>query len=465
MRSTEGALPIHVVGAGLAGSEAAYQLAVRGHEVILHEMRPMRMTPAHESGRFAELVCSNTLGSLLPHTAPGIFKRELRALGSLVVAAADAAWVPAGGALGVDRVGFSGLIEDKLASFPNLRVERREVLTVPDGPVILCTGPLTAEALAADLRQRCGGEDLYFYDAIAPIVDASTVAEGAGFWADRYGEEVGGDYLNLPLDKAGYETFVDLLLTGDCAKPHGFEEERLFAGCQPVESIAASGRQSLRFGPMKPVGLRNPATGHRPWACVQLRKETRDGTAMNLVGFQTKLRHGEQLRIFRTLPGLQEAEFLRLGSVHRNTYLNTPRLLDEGLSLRADPRIRFAGQMVGCEGYTESSALGLWAALSLHATLSGVEMPPPPRESMFGALLAYLRTADPRHFQPMNVNFGLLPATPDRVASKDRKLNRIGIGQRCVESFQGWASQHGVGAANPPVEGGEAARAFGDGVP
>lgn len=463
MHSTERGTPVHIIGGGLAGSEATYQLARRGHRVILHEMRPVQRTPAHETGDLAELVCSNTLGSLLPHTAPGVFKRELRVLGSLIVSAAEASWVPAGGALGVDRHKFSAAIEQTLRGFPNVEILREEVRALPtDGPVLVATGPLCAPSLAAQIRARCGGEDLYFYDAIAPIVDLDSVSEGVGFWADRYGEADGGDYLNLPFDKAGYEAFIDLLLSAECVQPHGFEEERLFSGCQPVERIAASGRESLRFGPMKPVGLRDPQTGRRPWAAVQLRRETRDGTAMNLVGFQTKLRHPEQVRVFRTIPGLAEAEFLRLGSIHRNTYLNTPRRLDESLALKDDPRLRFAGQMVGCEGYTESSALGLWAALRLDADLRGVPLPPPPRESMLGALLGYLRDADPANFQPMNVNFGLLPAVPGRARGVDKKQHRQGIGAACLAAFRQWADQHAVAVVGSPVPGGESARAFGD---
>jgi methylenetetrahydrofolate--tRNA-(uracil-5-)-methyltransferase len=431
--STE--LPVWVVGGGLAGSEAAWQLGSRGVPVVLWEMRPERPTPAHSTGDFAELVCSNTLGSKMPHTAPGIFKDELQQLGSLIVAAGWQAHVPAGGALGVDRAKFSAAIEQALGSLPSVTVRRQELTRLPapdEARVIVATGPLTSPALAEQITAA-----------------ADTVDMDVAFWADRYGDDEGGDYLNLPLDKAQYEAFIDALTAGEVTPSKDFEKEVYFGGCQPIEAIAATGRESLRFGPMKPVGLRVPSTGHRAWAVVQLRRETRDGAAMNLVGFQTKLRYGEQTRIFRTIPGLAEAEFLRLGSVHRNTFLNTPRLLDGGLRLRTLPHVSFAGQIVGCEGYTESSAMGLWAALSLLAERDGRPLPGPPRTSMFGALLAYLREADPSKFQPMNVNFGLLPPDPLKVRKKDRKERRVARGKECVAAFSEWAVQNGVRRAPP----------------
>ena len=436
--------PVHVVGGGLAGSEAAWQLASRGIPTVLHEMRPQRQTAAHSTGRVAELVCSNTLGSKMPHTAPGIFKQELEHLGSLIVAAGWTAHVSAGGALAVDRDGFAAAISGALEGLDALEIRREEVTELPEGRVILATGPLTSPALSERIRALTGADDLYFYDAIAPIVNVETIADGVGYWANRYDDEGDGDYLNLPMDKAQYDAFIEALLAGEQVPSKDFEKEVYFGGCQPIEAIVAKGRESLRFGPMKPVGLRDPRTGQRPWAVVQLRRETKSGAAMNMVGFQTKLRYGEQRRIFGTIPGLAGAEFLRLGSVHRNTFINTPRALDAGLRLRAEPRVSFAGQIVGCEGYTESSAMGLWAALNVVAERQGLELPPPPSESMLGGLLQYLRDAEPKRFQPMNVNFGLLPEDPNRVRKRDRKARRTERGQACVAAVSAWASAQGV---------------------
>ena len=457
MSSTKGmagADTVHVVGGGLAGVEAAWQLGCRGVPVILYEMRPKFTTPAHHTADFAELVCSNTLGSLMPHTAPGVFKRELELLGSLVVAAARRCHVPAGGALAVDREAFSALISQTLAGLPNVQIRTELVTDLPSpeaGRWILATGPLTAQPLAGQLHALCGQGDLYFYDAIAPIVDLDSVDMNQSYWANRYGIEGEGDYLNLPLDKVQYELFIDALLAGEQVPARDFEKERYFQGCQPIEAIAVKGRDSLRFGAMKPVGLRDPRTGRRPWAVVQLRRETRDGTAMNLVGFQTKLRYGEQSRVFRLIPALAEAEFLRLGSVHRNTYLNSPRVLDCGLRIKALPNVSVAGQLVGCEGYTESSAMGLWAALAVLAERRGEQLPLPPRHTFLGALLSYLGAAEAKGFQPMNVNFGLLPATGERVRKSERKAHRTARGEACVAAMRQWCSEHlpPVAAAPP----------------
>jgi len=457
LSSTEQALtsgPVHVVGGGLAGVEAAWQLGSRGIPVILHEMRPLQSTPAHNSGDLAELVCSNTLGSLMPHTAPGVFKRELELLGSLVVAAGRQCHVPAGGALAVDREAFSALIESSLSSLPNVE-QRCELVRDLPGPEagrwILATGPLTAQPLANQLQELTGRDDLYFYDAIAPIVELDSVDMNKAYWGNRYGSPGEGDYLNLPLDKEEYESFIDALLAGDQVPAKDFEKERFFQGCQPVEAIAAGGRESLRFGPMKPVGLRDPRTGHRPWAVVQLRRETRDGSAMNLVGFQTKLKYGEQSRIFRLVPALAQAEFLRLGSVHRNTYLNTPRVLDSGLRIKSRPNLSVAGQLVGCEGYTESSAMGLWAALAVVAERSSRQLKLPPRDTFLGALLNYLGEADAASFQPMNVNFGLLPVDGIRVRKSERKAHRIARGEHCVAQMARWVAEElpAAGEARP----------------
>ena len=453
---------VHVIGGGLAGSEAAWQLGSRGIPVVLHEMRPVRRTAAHQTDQLAELVCSNTLGSKMPHTAPGIFKGELRALGSLIVSAGEVAHVPAGGALAVDRDVFAATITDALRSLGNVEIVREEVTAVLDPAhvrSVVATGPLTSAALAASLAAWTGADDLYFYDAIAPIVNSETVDFDIGFWADRYGdrEASDGDYLNLPMNQPEYEAFIDALLAAEHVPSKDFEEERFFQGCQPIEAIAAKGRESLRFGPMKPVGLTDPRTGRRPWAVVQLRRETRHGAAMNMVGFQTKLRYGEQARVFRLIPGLADAEFLRLGSVHRNTFINSPRLLDPGLRLRSCPAVSLAGQITGCEGYTESSAMGLWAALNIVAERAGRTLDPPPIGTMFGGLLDYLRSADPTGFQPMNVNFGLLPEDTLRLKKKDRKERRIQRGSEAVALFTTWAIAQGVArrhAALPAVAAG-----------
>jgi len=454
LSSTDGSFssPVHVVGGGLAGVEAAWQLGSRGIPVVLHEMRPLQVTPAHTTGDLAELVCSNTLGSLMPHTAPGVFKRELELLGSLVVAAGRQCHVPAGGALAVDRAAFSSLIAESLNSLEVVELRRELVSDLPgpeSGRWILATGPLTAQPLATQLHELAGADDLYFYDAIAPIVDLDSVDMDKAYWGNRYGNEGEGDYLNLPLDRQQYETFIDALLAGEQVPSRDFEKERFFQGCQPIEAIAAGGRESLRFGPMKPVGLRDPRTGHRPWAVVQLRRETREGSAMNLVGFQTKLRYGEQSRIFRLIPALADAEFLRLGSVHRNTYLNSPRVLDRGLRIIARPNVSVAGQLVGCEGYTESSAMGLWAALVIVAERAGTELPLPPQDTFFGALMSYLDEAEPSNFQPMNVNFGLLPADGRRVRKSERKAHRTARGDSCVQHMAEWVESNLPGGPPP----------------
>lgn len=439
--------PVWVIGAGLAGSEAAWQLGRRGIPVVLWEMRPHLRTPAHETDAFAELVCSNTLGSKMPHTAPGIFKGELEHLGSLIVSAGWGAHVPAGGALAVDRELFAKRITETLEALPSVEIRREEVTELPTADVarvIVATGPLTSPKLTEQIQALGGTDDLYFYDAIAPIVNLDTVDDSVGWWGNRYDDAADGDYYNLPMDKAQYDAFVDGLLTGEQVPSKDFEKEIFFGGCQPIEAIASKGRESLRFGPMKPVGLTNPATGRRAWAVVQLRRETATGAAMNLVGFQTKLRYGEQARVFKTIPGLADAEFLRLGSVHRNTFMNTPRLLDGGLRMTAAPHISFAGQIVGCEGYTESSAMGLWAALTVVGERRAAPLPPPPRLSMLGGLLAYLREAAPKNFQPMNVNFGLLPPDEQRVRKSERKARRTERGAECVAAVGAWAREHGV---------------------
>ena len=444
--------PVHVVGGGLAGSEAAWQLAERGHDVVLHEMRPLVQTPAHKTERLAELVCSNTFKSTETSNAHGLLKAEMRLLGSIVLQAADDARVPGGSALTVDRELFSRGVHDRVTSHPRITVVRGEVREL-SSPMIVATGPLTSDALAAAIRARLGVESLAFYDAIAPIVSGDSIDTTVTFRASRYDKETmpaesrerssaeaaaetpGGAYLNCPLTREEYESLLDALIAADQATAHEFDAVPYFEGCMPIEEMARRGRETLRFGPMKPVGLRDPRTGRRPHAVVQLRMEDRDGQMWNLVGFQTRLRYPEQQRIFRTIPGLANAEFLRLGSIHRNSYLNSPGSLTPHLSLRDDPAVLFAGQLTGVEGYTESTATGLLAALNLSRLLHGLEPQLPPPVTMLGALYRYLREADPLHFQPMNANFGLVQDPPD---IRDKLVKRQRIASRALSEMQRW---------------------------
>lgn len=429
--------PVTIVGAGLAGSEAAWQLASRGIPVILHEMKPEVYSPAHQSPDFAELVCSNSFGALAPSSASGMLKAEVTQLGSLILSQARKYEVAAGGSLAVDRVQFSRGVTDVLSQHPLITLVRGEVAAIPPGrPVIIATGPLTGSQLAADIQRRIGQTSLYFYDAIAPVVLGESINREVAFLASRYSDEP-GDYLNCPMDKPQYDAFVQTLLGGDCYPPHPFEEEKLFHGCQPVEALAASGPQTLAFGPMRPVGLTDPRTGKRPWAVVQLRREDRDGQMWNMVGFQTKLRHGEQSRILRTIPGLEAAEFVRFGTIHRNTFVNAPSLLSERLALRDEAQLHFAGQITGVEGYLESTACGLMCALFVWGEISGIPVQPPPAESMLGALLRYLREAEPKNFQPMNTNFGLLPPMEHRPRSSKSERREV-LARRGSQAFEEW---------------------------
>ncbi|GMV38558.1 MAG: methylenetetrahydrofolate--tRNA-(uracil-5-)-methyltransferase TrmFO [Myxococcales bacterium] len=411
---------VHVVGGGLAGCEAAWQLATLGLHVQLHEMRPHRRSPAHQTDGLAELVCSNSFRSRNPDNAVGLIKQELRAAGSLILGAADANAVPAGDALAVDRDAFSAAVASAIDGHPRIHVVREEVTSLPDAPTIIATGPLTSDALAARIVALTGSERLYFYDAIAPIVDADSLDRARVFAQSRY-DKGGDDYLNCPLDQDQYHAFVRAILDAEKVPLRDFEEPRYFQGCLPIEVIAASGPLSLAFGPMKPVGLVDPLTGHRPFAVVQLRRENAAGTAYNLVGFQTKLKYPEQGRIFRTIPGLEGAEFLRYGSVHRNTYIHGPRLLDQTLRLRADERLTFAGQITGVEGYVESTACGLLAGLFLGARLRGEEPPLPPAETALGALHRHVTCDLGDGYQPTNVNYSLFPAITARARKGDKK--------------------------------------------
>jgi len=398
-----------VVGGGLAGSEAAWQAARRGMEVTLYEMKPVRFSPAHQSDGFAELVCSNSLRSNMQVNAVGLLKEEMRRLGSLVMEAADESAVPAGRALAVDREAFSRRISDSIESHPRIEIRREVVERIPaDGRVILATGPLTACELARDLQQLLGDEHLYFYDAQAPILYADSIDHEIVFRASRY-DEGEGDYLNVPLSEDEYFDFVGGLLAAETVPLHAFEAKLYFEGCLPIEEMARRGEKTLAFGPLKPVGLIDPRTGRRPYAVVQLRQEDKRGTLYNLVGCQTKLRIGEQQRLFRSLPGLSEAVFARYGSVHRNTYVNAPKQLQRNLEVRRRPGLYLAGQMAGVEGYVESAALGFIAALNVVFESRGQAPMLPDAATAHGALLHHLSDADPQNFQPMNVNFGLFP--------------------------------------------------------
>ena len=409
--------PIHIIGGGLAGCEAAWQAARAGVPVVLHEMRPVRSTEAHVTGRLAELVCSNSFRSDdADGNAVGLLHEEMRRSDSLVLAAADAHRLPAGGALAVDRDRFSAAVEARLLAAPNITLAREEVALPPDDweSVIIATGPLTAPALAAVIRDMTGEESLAFFDAIAPIVHAESIDMGRAWRQSRYGKGDGADYVNCPLDKEQYQAFIAALLAADAVSFHAWEKSTpYFEGCLPIEVMAARGADTLRWGPMKPIGLTDPRTSRGSYAIVQLRQENALGTLYNMVGFQTKLRHGDQSRVFRLIPGLERAEFARLGGLHRNTFLNSPRLLDGSLRLKARPRLRFAGQITGVEGYIESAAIGLLAGRFAAAERLGIEHPSPPAATALGALLTHITAgADAATFQPMNVNFGLFPPLP-----------------------------------------------------
>ena len=442
---------IHIVGGGLAGSEAAWQLAERGHDVVLHEMRPVRGTPAHRTDRLAELVCSNTFKSTEPSNAHGLLKAEMRVLGSIILTAADEARVPGGTALAVDRDVFSAAVHDRVLAHARIHVVREEVTALPS-PGIIATGPLTSDALAEAIRTRVGTNSLAFYDAIAPIVSRESVNDEVVFRASRYGKETmkdagdEGAYLNCPFSREQYEAFIGALTGADQYHGHEFDEVPWFEGCMPIEVMAARGRDTLRFGPMKPVGLRDSRTGRQPWAVAQLRMEDRAGRMWNLVGFQTRLRIPEQQRVFRMIPGLEGAEFLRYGSIHRNAYVNSPASLSAHLSLRDDPLTLFAGQMTGVEGYTESSATGLLAGINLSRMLRGEAPVVPPPTTMLGALYRYLREADPRHFQPMNANFGLVDDLDEPVKRGDKRHKREMLAERALTDMARWRDTHALSA-------------------
>ena len=413
---------VTVIGAGLAGSECAWQLAQRGISVTLREMKPEKMTPAHQTADFAELCCSNSLRAAGLENAVGLLKEELRQLGSLLIRCADETAVPAGGALAVDRHGFSRLVTERVRSHPLITVVPGEVTDLPEGDVVVATGPLTSDALADRLLSMLGGQDstLHFFDAAAPLVSFDSVDMDSGFFASRYDKGT-PDYINCPMDREEYLAFWQELIHAQEAEVHGFEDKNVFEGCMPVEVMARRGEDTLRYGPLKPRGLKDPRTGKEPYAVVQLRKDNADGTIYNLVGFQTHLRFPEQKRVFSMIPALHDARFLRYGVMHRNTYLDSPRLLDRYYRLKAMPRIAFAGQMTGVEGYVESCASGFLAGVETARRLLGQPPIDFPRETAIGALGLYVSNESVGQFQPMNINFGIMPPLDHRVKGKRNK--------------------------------------------
>jgi methylenetetrahydrofolate--tRNA-(uracil-5-)-methyltransferase len=443
-------LQIVVIGGGLAGSEAAWQAAERGLDVTLCEMRPGRMTPAHRTGRLAELICSNSLGSNLQDRAPGLLKAELRRLGSLILACADATTVPAGGALAVDREAFSQMVTDRIAAHPRIALHREEAIAIPQSQLtIVATGPLTSEALAAKIAALTGSDRLSFYDAMAPIVAADSVDMSLAFRASRYGRG-GGDYLNCPMTQGEYERFVAELKAAETIPLRGFESQdrRFFEACLPVEVLARRGDRALAFGPMKPVGLTDPRTGRRPYAVVQLRQDNRAASLYNMVGFQTNLRWREQERVFRLIPGLERAEFVRFGQMHRNTFINSPSLLRPTLQFRERDDLLFAGQITGTEGYVGSVASGFVAGLNA-ARLATARSPICfPLATMIGALCAYVCNAAPESFQPMKANYGLVPALEPPVRNKRERYaayarRALAELERFISSELAFEPQHG----------------------
>jgi len=444
--------PIHIIGGGLAGTEAAWQAARRGVRVILHEMRPVRRTPAHQTDRLAELVCSNSLKSELPSTAPWLLKEELRRLDSLLLRAAAAARVPGGHALTVDRDIFAAEITSAISSEPLIDLRREEVTEVPGGIAVIASGPLTSAPLAAEIARLTGKERLYFYDAISPIVDAETVDRSVAFWASRYGKSSDGtdDYLNCPLDREEYERFVDAVLAGQSVTAHIEEDDTpYFEACLPIEELARRGRETLRFGPMKPMGLIDPRTGRRPYAAVQLRQENLRAQSFNLVGFQNHLKFGDQARILRMIPGLANAEFLRFGQIHRNTYINAPSLMTETLQLRARPEILFAGQISGVEGYVEAIATGLMAGMHAAHLARGESPLPLPRETALGSLCHYISGADPKNYQPANITFDLLPPLDEPTRQRLRRDKAARHAEVCRRAIAAMDSHLGAALPGP----------------
>jgi methylenetetrahydrofolate--tRNA-(uracil-5-)-methyltransferase len=456
---------VRIIGGGLAGSEAAWQVVTRGVPVTLYEMRPLRPTAVHKTDRLAELVCSNSFRGDKLDNAVGLLKEEMRRLGSLVMRAAEASRVPAGAALAVDREHFASEITRTLAEHPLVTIVRNEVRAIPPSserePVIVATGPLTSDALAAEIAALVGSSHLYFYDAISPIVLAETIDRGKVFRASRWDRSLRGatdspsaavpacgiddgqgDYLNCPLTRDEYDAFYDALVGAESATVHDFDKEKFFEGCLPIEVMAHRGRDTLRFGPMKPVGLVDPRTGREPYACVQLRQDNLAGDHFSLVGFQTQIKWGEQARVLRLIPGLEQAEFVRYGMVHRNTYVNGPTVLSETWQVRARPSLFFAGQMSGVEGYVESAASGLIAGRNAAALTTGGRVSVPPRTTAIGALAYYASHANPAHYEPSNVTFGIIEPLAGVTLPKNRKLRNQALSERALADLQAWSDAH-----------------------
>jgi methylenetetrahydrofolate--tRNA-(uracil-5-)-methyltransferase len=429
---------VTVVGGGLAGSEAAWQIAEIGYEVLLYEMRPGKTTGAHVSDRLAELVCSNSMGSALPDRASGLLQQELKMLGSLLIQCAEDCAVPAGGALAVDRELFANRVTERIQSHPRIQLRREELPVIPQGPTILATGPLTSNALASDIGRFAGQEYLYFYDAISPIVVADTIDMKIAFTGSRYGrgQENAGDYINCPMTQEEYSVFVRALVDADQVVLRDFEREtiRFFEGCLPIEELARRGDNTLAFGPMRPIGLRDPRTGRRPYAVVQLRRDNIAGSLYNIVGFQTNLRWGDQERVLRLIPGLKDAEFVRMGQMHRNTFINSPALLYPTMQSRQRDDLFFAGQITGVEGYVGNIATGLIAGINISRYLSGYELITLPNTTMLGALCHYITHADSKAFQPMKANFGILRELPEPI--RDKRQRAAAFAARSAQDLQ-----------------------------
>ena len=437
-------MQLNIIGAGLAGCEAALWLADRGVQVDLYEQKPTKFSPAHKSEGFAELICSNSLKAERPDSASGLLKIEMKMMGSHLLDAAETARVAAGGALAVDRDVFSTAVTEMVEKHPNITVHREEVTALDESaPVLVASGPLTEGALAQAVAALTGDHRLSFYDAVAPIVTAESLDYDKVFAASRYGRGE-ADYLNCPFNKEEYESFHAALIAAERAPLHDFDGDlTVYEGCMPIEVMAARGADTIRFGPLRPVGLQDPRTGHRPWAAVQLRAENTARTLYNLVGFQTNLKWGEQKRVFSMIPGLEHAEFVRYGVMHRNTFLESPKVLTKQQFLADHPNVFFAGQITGFEGYMESAASGLLAARNLYARLEGKVLPPPPVDTMCGALIQYLTTEN-KHFQPMGANMGILPPLPEESRPRDKRLRYMAAAQRAVASFQQWLDENAL---------------------
>jgi len=439
---------VTIIGAGLAGSEAAWQLAQRGIRVRLHEMRPNKMTPAHNTGNCAELVCSNTFRADHLENAVGLLHEEMRRMDSLIMRCGDEARIPAGTALAVDREQFSQLVTDRLKAEPLIELVEGEVTKIPgEGLVLIASGPLTSDALYTEIQALTGEDHLSFFDAIAPVIDGESVNMDVAYWKNRYDKNVeegeAGDYLNCPMNEEQYKAFIKELVDAEKVAFKGFEDIPFFEGCMPIEEMAERGEDTPRFGPMKPVGLDHPETGERYYAVVQLRRDNRMGSLLNMVGFQTKMTYGEQKRVFTMIPGLEDAEFFRLGSLHRNTFIKSPALLDGTLRLKKDPRILFAGQITGVEGYVESASMGLMAGRFLAAMTQGEEPAPPPADTAHGALLGHISGTRIEDFQPMNINFGLLPPGKKREGKRrfSRAERRRSVSDQALATLQKWLEE------------------------